>query len=78
MTPVGLNGWHLPVNNASFFVERLLLPAETPHCINLAVPVEDIVGSMWVIFGHSAVFPKKSGQLVVGLKLVYPHASHYT
>ena len=56
-------------SNDASFLERFILPAEAPCAYYFPVPVEDIVGSTWMIFGHSAVLPKKSGQLVVGLEL---------
>ena len=36
---------------------------------NIAVLVEDIFGSMWMIVGYWAVFQKKSGQLVTSALL---------
>ena len=58
-----------------FFVESMtpvgLMEAldGRPLPVSSVVPVKDIVSSMCVIFGHSAVFSKKSGQLIAGLKL---------
>ena len=42
-----------------------MLPVETPRAYNFAFPY----GSMWVIFGQSAVLPKKSDQPVPGFEL---------
>ena len=40
-----------------------MLPANTPRAYNFAVAC---YGSMWVVFGHSAVLPKKSGKRISG------------
>ena len=44
-----------------------MLPGEVPSSYNVEDSVMACYGSMWVIFGHSAVFPKKSGQLKLEL-----------
>ena len=54
-------------------------PRKLLVAFDIAVPVEDIVGSIWVILGHSAVFPKWPAHRRTwnqDSELVYQHASH--
>ena len=51
------------LSDDSFLIERLMLSAKDPRIYNFAVPSKIVLWHMWVIVSHSALLPKKSGQL---------------